>query len=247
MSEPNIQPFTKSDMINLFNSVAFRTRLNSSAHKSWNSDHEFGFAIGRDIFKNKLFYGQVVGTQTSGYGISSEDHSLPALVSESLDEILPENMSIITGEIYPLLTIHFHQPRTSFKPTENDLHQFIETKTKLEESPYGHRITYFPIEAIASQPTSDRNIEILLLQPTSEQKLIPFSIINRVESHPDFSPQDNESIVEVYKSIPELIVEMITYTKTTRGYKLNEKDKQKITQFAHTPTYLGSTWTTTHK
>lgn len=241
--EPNIKPLGEEDLIHIFTSRNFLARLRRAAELSWETGHESGFIVCRDIYKNQLIYGDVIGGFDPEYNSAQNPTSRvgrmfgrsvePSLIKHSLDPV--------KNEAYVVVDFHLHPFPATFMPSEKDLDYFFEVREDYYEPFSGFRINCRPLYLIGSMPRPDRNLEILLLQETGGKPLresYAGILSSCVEHDPRFSDH-NHVIVELFQKRAGIQADILTYELACKNYYLMERDLSKLARYASCPAVLG--------
>ncbi len=244
MGQPNIKPIGRREIKSIFVSNEFLERLSEAADITWETDHEIGFCVVRDIYKNKIIYGNVVGTDVKDPRANDPRERIFGLDYNSINPLLGRyDLKIYNNDVYPVIDIHFHPFPSNFEPSEQDIRYFLSKREDLfYQENYGSRIDCKPIFIVGSQPSSVRTIELLLLQETGKKplgKTFAEILISSVEMDPQYYYDDHSTIARLYDKQEGIQVAMLSFERSNRLYKLKKGDYQKISKFASNPSFLG--------
>src|SRR3989344_8880100 len=182
--EPNIAPFSVTDLTNLLSSDDFCSRLTLIADFNLNLNFEVGFSVARNIYDNTLIY------PDEKYILPSEESEFTSLNTFSqtstfggwrkgIDEASRRRkLSIEEGEIYPVLAIHIHPFTSEVTPSPEDFESLSYMRRNMYDGNIGYKINVKPIMAIAhlllekrKHKNADRKLELLVVQEASDNPL----------------------------------------------------------------------------
>ena len=243
MKEPNIKPIGRREIEEIITSDKFLRRFSEAANITWKTNHETGFHVVRDIYENRIIYGNVVGFDAESEVIYDPTDSIRGGFSRSVEPLLDKyGLSLENNDIYPVVNLHFHPFPSTFDPSEADIKNFLGKREDLfcEES-YSARINCKPVFVVGSQPTSERTIDLLLLQETGNRPLrrvFADILVSSIENESQYR-DDNATIARLYDKQSGIKAAMLTFERNNGIYKLKRGDYQKISRFASTPEFLG--------
>ena len=245
MREPNIQPIGRREIKRIFTSNEFLERLSEAANITWGSDHETGFYVVRDIYENRIIYGNAVGFDAKSGFADDPTKSIRGIFSRSIEPLLDRySLSRESNDIYTVIHLHFHPFPNTFDPSEADIENFLmEREDLFYEEDYGVRINCKPVHIVGSQPISKRTIDLLLLQETGNRPLresFADILVSSVENDPEYR-DDNATIARLYDKQKGVQAVMLSFERNDGIYKLKKGDYQKISRFASNPEFLGFT------
>ena len=154
--EVNITTITNEDLVKLFSSEEFTSRLYEGLQILKKEGAESGFNCARSIYDNQIFLGDVVS--------QGESHQLNA--SDSLEKVLNEHLlDEIEGSAYRIFNFHYHpgQDPVNILMSEVDLMCLC-----YEKNEYGHDIDVRLIVSTGIYCPEENSVRLLLLQRKSD-------------------------------------------------------------------------------
>jgi len=236
MREPNIKPIGRREIKGIITSDEFLKRLSEAANITWESDHETGFYVVRDIYENSIIYGNVVGFNAEDEFAGDPTESISGKFLRSIEPVY----DLYENNIYPVVNLHFHPFPSNFDPSEMDIENFLMERKLFCGWDYMARINCKLVYVIGSQPTSERTIDLLLLQETGNRPRKGFAdiLVSSVKNDPRHR-DDNATIARLYDQQRGIQATMLSFERNNGIYKLKKGDYQKISKFASTPEFLG--------
>ncbi len=239
---PNIRPIGKQEIKRIFAGNEFLERLTQAAVITWETGHESGFSVVRDIYQNKVMYGSVVGFDWED-GFDNEGVALDP--TKSIQDRFWRSMEPVVSykalerdEIYPVADLHFHPFPYTFMPSIDDINHFLGWREEyLTDIFPGFKINHYPVDCIASIPRSERTVELLLLQETGEEPLGEKNadILHAgVENNPAFV-NENGIIARLFSQQRSVQALMLSYDYNKSRYHLRKRQYRQLGRFASWP------------
>ena len=242
IEEIKLDPVSLDSLVRIFDGQDFKDRVKRSLNTSFNSDSYSGFDVGHCIYDNSFVVGNVFNFGEVGEGMyqkALESVSYKLRDNMNLTEII---LSSNSDRIMPLVSYKQRPFLSSCKPTNDDLYHLFEQREEcFFADDYETRINCNPILAIGALNLATRNMDVLLLQQTTQYPLLNDCVEDMDFSVPktkNFS-QVNSIVRDYFDSQEGIQAELLTYKNENNQLKLNEQDINKLERFQFTPTYIG--------
>lgn len=243
MRKPNIRPISGREIEGIFTGRNFIQRLKKAANITWETDHETGFSVIRDIYTSRFLYGEVVGFDAENNYTCNPNEGITGRFERSIESLLRKDyLSLEEGNIIPIIDLHMHPFPSTSNPSEPDIRTMFRRRENLIYNKiYGSVINCRPIYIIGSQPNQNRNIDLLILQETFEKPLregFAEILVSLVDNDPEHK-NDNATISKLYNKQRGIQAEMISFVRVDGAYMLRKGDNNKLSKFASNPKFLG--------
>jgi hypothetical protein len=238
MREPDIGPIDSAEIMKVMTGKEFMKRLGKAAEITWETDHDTGFSVARDIYRNRLLYGDVVGFDAENEFAPDPTNSVLGTYFRSVEPVADRlRLNSAYNDFYPVIRVHMHPWPNTFNPSQADIELFLSTRDCLYRPEYARRIDCRPIFAIGSLPSLNKDLELLLLQETRERPLgenYADMILSNIEEEPTFEDY-NPAIARICNKQADMQAAMLTYEKNDDHYALKKSDFRLISRFASEP------------